>query len=718
MKISSGRVLDRLPAEEPCLGALFLSYSFDPAFFEDHVLRAVLRLTSDPVEQAQRYHQEARRALQETPVVAIVDAAERRPGRRLPFDLLEVSSAVFHPKAVLLLYRKHARLMIGSGNLTFSGYGGNTELFQCMDLNYDVAADATVLRAVDEHLVRVRNLVRRPGTQLQLFRDELQRRLQASPFETATASVSIVDSTLGPIIEQLVALLPDDAVIHSLGLLAPFYERDDGTDLDPTSVFGSLAHLMAKDAVLDIGVAWENPQVHASAVSSLEEGLGRLWTWSSIDEQGTQYLEHLVPISIGPTTIKYLDETGRTRRWPLDEAGEAIEERKLWMQPQPVAFAPQKTIVAAKKDFGDVQLWLHPSTRLIEGRPVHRPLHAKLLMVGYRTGQTKETLVLMGSPNMSRRALLMPAGMGQGNVEVGVAFRIASSLSIRDLMPELIHAPMSALTLNEREFPKPGMNYALAINEASHDPVKRDLVVTWSRDAANLRGWRLTYDEKALAGSDSAPTAPVCVDDFVLNPVSADVILHVNGNEYSVPILVTDLVALPATPAVSAIGLDELLMLLGRRIGTERAIQIAEKRDNGNTDGDDLTSFFGDGFGPTDVFRAWWAVADDLSDPELSVQAFRLRLAGAVGVGEAWAGMLKAVVLETLSAAEAWFYGAELLRTLGEVELQPTADRDAKMDVLSDFCIQIRGELTQTGFNVEGPAWVKPILDFYTEAKQ
>ena len=77
MTVARGRVLDRLPAEEPCLGALFTSYSFDPAFFEDHVLRAVLRLVSDPAEDPERYHHEVRRALQETPVVAIVDAGER-----------------------------------------------------------------------------------------------------------------------------------------------------------------------------------------------------------------------------------------------------------------------------------------------------------------------------------------------------------------------------------------------------------------------------------------------------------------------------------------------------------------------------------------------------------------------------------------------------------------------------------------------------------------
>jgi type IV secretory pathway VirD2 relaxase len=223
MKLASGRVLDRLPAEERCLGALFTSYSFDPAFFEEHVLRAVLRLTSDPVEQAERYHHEARRALQETPVVAIVDAAERRPGRRLPFDLLEVSDVVFHPKSVLLLYREYARLLIGSGNLTFSGYGGNSELFACVDLAYDQPADVAVLLAFDEHLGRVLRLVRQQGTQINIFREELRRPLPPSPIETPPATFVLLDSTIGPIIEQLAALLPAEASITSIGMLAPSF---------------------------------------------------------------------------------------------------------------------------------------------------------------------------------------------------------------------------------------------------------------------------------------------------------------------------------------------------------------------------------------------------------------------------------------------------------------------------------------------------------------
>ncbi|MFQ3452012.1 hypothetical protein PMN64_01595 [Bradyrhizobium sp. UFLA01-814] len=256
MKIESGRVLDRLPAEERCRGAVFTSYSFDPAFFEENVLRAVLRLTSDPVEQVERYHNEARRALQETPVAVVVDAGERRAGRRLPYDLLEVSDVVFHPKSVLLLYRDFARLLIGSGNLTRPGFGENTELFVSTDLIYANDADMSLLDGFDQHLGRIEALVRRTGTQLHQIRNEIQRKSRsASPIPAA--GLAFLDSTTGPIMDQFAALIPADALITSVGMLAPFYETDDVDDAgvpDESSVFGAFARRIASESTLDVGL--------------------------------------------------------------------------------------------------------------------------------------------------------------------------------------------------------------------------------------------------------------------------------------------------------------------------------------------------------------------------------------------------------------------------------------------------------------------------------
>ena len=715
MMIASDRVLDRLPADEQCLGALFTSYSFDPAFFEDHVLRAVLRLASDPVEQADRYHHEARRALQETPVVAIVDAGERQPGRRLPFDLLEVSDLVFHPKAVLLLYRKFARLQIGSGNLTRSGYGDNTELFLCRELAYGNDADAALLMAFGEHLNRVRSYVRRTGTQLKLIQQELHRRVRPVSPEARTGSVAFLDSTTRPILEQFTALLPDTAVIQSIGMLAPYYERDDA-GLDATSVFGALSPRAGSETVLDVGVAWDNPEVQCSDATELKEGLGRLWTWSRINE-GQRELEHLVPTSVGPQILTYIDESGKCRRCRINEVLEALDQRDLWMQPTPQAFAPRNTVAAVTERFAEVRIWLHPSTRLVHGRPVHRPLHAKLLVVSYQTGRSSETLILMGSPNMSRPALLMPVGAGKGNVEVAFAFRLAMNGSLRDFLPELVFAPKSTLELMERTFPESPPNYSLAIEDAIYDPRNRNLTVTWSSKIAHLPAWRLTYDAELLADSATTrTTTPLTIPNFVLKPSTAEVVLHVDGFGWSsVPILVTDLVALPATPVGTEMDLNELLMLLGHRIGAERAVQLAALRAVGAGDGEGLDSFFGEGFGPTDVFRAWWSVAEELKKPDLSVQAFRLRLEGSLGIGAAWSCMLNAIDENSLTIEETWFYGAELLRTLAEIELPGAEDQDAKGRLLDGFRERVRKDIGRLQFDDSGRPWLDRIVEFYGE---
>lgn len=712
MKISSERVLDALEADEPCLGAVFTSYGFNPAFFEDHVLRTVLRLASDPVEHPGRYHDEARRALQQVPLVAIVDAGERQPGRRLPYDLLEVSRVVFHPKSVLVLYREHARFLVGSGNLTPSGYGGNAELFIMHDLDYGGSEDAALLWQYYEHLEQLIDLVRRPGSLLRLVQSELSRRL-GDRRSIKSKRFALLDSTKAPVIEQLESLLPKTAVIDSIGMLAPFFERDDGSEIDARSVFGALGRRLSGDAVLDVGVSWENAQVApVPETTPIGHGLGRLWAWV-YDEDDGPVVEYLVPTSIGGNQVNYIDESGRAKKWSLKGTESAIRHRELWMLPEPVAFAPRKALESSRRWFGDVRLWLFPSTRLVGEAAVHRPLHAKVLLVGFRTANDRGTIVVMGSPNMSRRALLQKASPGGGNVELAMAFRLSGKAALRDLVPGLVRAPPIPPELREREFPERGPNFGLALEQALHDPSKRTLEVTWAEQAADLPAWRLTYCDRELAGGEVAPTEAVLVADFDLSPSSAEVVLHIAAEQFSCPILVTDLLALPISSAAGAITIDELLMLLSRRIGRERIVQIAECRSGEGTP-DEINLFFGDGFGPTDVFRAWWSVARDLGDPALSVQAFRLVLDGSLGVGTVWLRMVESLDGSgELQSIEVWFYGAELLRTLRQVELADAPDRVEKERLLDAFCAEIESQLAKVPLGSEDLAWVRDIRDFF-----
>ena len=88
-----------------------------------------------------------------------------------------------------------------------------------------------------------------------------------------------------PILTQLLALVPEDARITRVGVMAPFFERDDastGAELD--SVLGQLADARkAKGLVLDVGVAWDDPATVArpdAPTQELDDGLGSLWARS------------------------------------------------------------------------------------------------------------------------------------------------------------------------------------------------------------------------------------------------------------------------------------------------------------------------------------------------------------------------------------------------------------------------------------------------------
>jgi hypothetical protein len=143
VKIEARRLVDQvLAADKPCLGAVFCTYTFDPAYFEEHVLRVLLRLSGDPEEDGARFHEEARAALRETPVACFIDASVRRAGRRLPYDLHLIRKRTFHPKVILVLYEDEARLAVGSGNLTRPGVEDNAELFFHRSLRYDDPVDA------------------------------------------------------------------------------------------------------------------------------------------------------------------------------------------------------------------------------------------------------------------------------------------------------------------------------------------------------------------------------------------------------------------------------------------------------------------------------------------------------------------------------------------------------------------------------------------------
>ena len=99
---------------------IFLTYSFDPLFFE--------RIPIDDLDVGG-----TRRIVIAADAGQIAEAMQRcigqivHLGRR--YVLAETKAAnTFHPKMIVRLSPSGGRVWIGSGNLTYTGWGGNQEL--------------------------------------------------------------------------------------------------------------------------------------------------------------------------------------------------------------------------------------------------------------------------------------------------------------------------------------------------------------------------------------------------------------------------------------------------------------------------------------------------------------------------------------------------------------------------------------------------------------
>jgi hypothetical protein len=103
--------------------ALFGTYALSLGFFEAAPLRALRRVGANDI-----------RILADVSGVAasLGEAGAREVGRTYAVDAIGAPGGCFHPKFVLLDGEDGPRLVIGSGNLTFGGWGRNLELCEIL----------------------------------------------------------------------------------------------------------------------------------------------------------------------------------------------------------------------------------------------------------------------------------------------------------------------------------------------------------------------------------------------------------------------------------------------------------------------------------------------------------------------------------------------------------------------------------------------------------
>lgn len=718
MKLTTSPALDRLVVDARCLGAAFTTFTFDPAFFENHVLAAVLRLSADPDDATAAYHDEALATLQETPIVCFVDAKMRPSGHQLPYDLREIRGRVFHPKVALLLYEGCARLSVASGNLTEAGYGRNAETFFVHDLQYDEPEHAAVLRQVLEFFRRLDELATPKGTQTALVLDALARRIEGTPAPESEPFAFVHTEAPTGMLERVLALLPDKATITRVGVLAPFFERDDVSDdpgADLASVLLTLATRAGKDAVFDLGVSWEDAAIARTAAEprAIRDGLETLWA-SRTKRDDEERIEYFVPTAETASNYRVIDAEGRSRLVPRSEFDEGVASGTAWQVGRPRVFAPRSLVAAAREAIREVRVWLYPTPQLVASRPIERPLHAKLLNIVFKTGSKVRTLVLVGSANASRMALLRTPSEG-GNVEACVAFIVDGEETLRDLAPKLVHCAAQVEWAERTITEPPPLPSIPLVDAATYDPRTETLTVTWLQGERPVSEWTLVYQDTVLANGTGFPAAATRVAPFRLSASSCEVIVRAHDGERSFPILVDDLAALPLGTSAAKLGLRDLLALVGRRISVERHQTIQARHGNAMVDAT-LTSLLGEGFSPTDVFRAWWTVASDLAAEGLSVAGFRLRLLGTIGAAAIWSRLREHAGTPELRGEEAWFYGVELRRALRAVVPAPGPDQAAKQTVLDRYLETLSGELQKLEPR-KSRGWVDDIVKFYEETQ-
>lgn len=725
MKIELRRITEQLVADSPCIAAVFCTYNFDPSFFEEQVLRAVLQVNADPEEAALAFLEESRRALKETPVAVLVDASMRRPGRRLPYDQLLVRQRTFHPKVALLVFDDHARLLIGSANLTRSGFEQNLEAGFLRQLRYDDPADCETLRETRTFLAQCGDMAVHPGSLLGQALDALDRRLPPRPTRVPARDHCLVSSFDGPLLDQLLSHVPEAAKLTHVGVLAPYFEHDDqeiGTDEGLPSLLGELVDRRGTGRVrVDVGVSWADAPLDPGTTSlpTIHEHLEQLWAWrwnEEHDGRRRERIEYLVPTALTANQLAYRDARGDSKRWPRADVDRVLDERRFWVIDTPTLTLPA-AILAHVGERHDLRLLLQPSAGFgDDGRVLRRSLHAKVFLLTSELRGRASTVVLLGSANASRAAMLRSVE-GGGNVEVGVVARIEGVVTLADLLPTLVAFDLPRVRCVPVEMTGGGVDLSSWIRDVAFDAASETLQVTWETEGpAPLGAWSMRYADATLAQGSGVPEASTTVAPFRLRQDTAELFFGSGEREWAVPIRVVDLAALPTNEVLTSLPLRDLLALLGRRVGAERYSTLTRELGAAGS-APILDAIFGDAFGPVDVFKAWWGLADALASAQ-SLAAFRIALVGPLGASAAW----KALRAEgesidgersRLARDEVWFYGAELGRSLAAVAIAPGPDAPPKREALDAFLDVLRSELETLRPDISQRPWLDDVVRFY-----
>ncbi len=240
-----------LVSAHPWQRVAFTTYALSLSFFEAVILDALVRGGGGSQALILADVHGVRASLSEQ--------GAHRVGKDYDVEPVAVSSGVFHPKISVLSSADECHILVGSGNLTFGGWGGNCEILE--HLHPSFAPDAIADVAGFFALMRVSGRMRHgAANHCAAIAADLRRSIHGRPRNGDIRVFHNLDSSIA---EQVAKTVADLGGGIRLVAAAPFW--DDGAAID--------------DLCQAIGV--HDVFVHAHAHGSIEGIAGANWLRSA-----------------------------------------------------------------------------------------------------------------------------------------------------------------------------------------------------------------------------------------------------------------------------------------------------------------------------------------------------------------------------------------------------------------------------------------------------
>jgi hypothetical protein len=196
--------------------ALFTTYSLSLSFFEAHLLRTGLKLNGCGdiwvVADADGYSD------------SLAEKQATSVGQDYHLVPVALPHGVFHPKCTYLAGPDGDILIVGSGNLTFGGYGRNVEAFEAFGSTEHPAIFTEFAEFLDELRGR-RDFLNPEPAWIDVF-TRLARRAGRNVRSRGAPEACLVHCVQTPVSESLKAVISENGGASSMRVLSPFFDPD------------------------------------------------------------------------------------------------------------------------------------------------------------------------------------------------------------------------------------------------------------------------------------------------------------------------------------------------------------------------------------------------------------------------------------------------------------------------------------------------------------